>query len=420
MFKSLLYLCCAGIFILQPNLILAQSAEVPVVEPAEVGMSASKLAKVDTAMKELVAKKRLAGGVVAIARKGKIVHLKAYGKRDIEAELPMEKDTIFRIFSMTKSIVTAGALMLVEEGKVGLNDPVSKYIPNLKDVHVLAENGSRPAKNPITVADLMRHTSGYGYGWGPNQRFNSAFKQVDPLNTTVPLSEMAAKLDQIPLLFEPGRDWTYGISIDILGRVIEVASGQKLSQFLKNRFFDPLDMKDTGFHVSADRLNRFANNYRSDSRGNLTLVDKASSSRYQFVPPFEGGGGGLVSTARDYLRFLLMIQADGEFQGKRYLKPETVTLMKTNQVPKSVGWIKFGSEVRTGVGYSFGFSVRSEMSSWDPGGKVGEYGWGGMASTHYWCSPEDDLTVVTMEQIVPYSFMTEFKLKKLIYDAIED
>jgi len=238
------------------------------------------------------------------------------------------------------------------------------------------------------------------------------------LKTTVTLQEMASKLDGLPLLFEPGTDWTYGISTDVLGRVVEVASGQSLLEFLDERFFKPLDMKDTGFHVPADKVDRFANNYNSDGEGKLTVEDNAKTSRYLIEPPFEGGGGGLVSTARDYMRFLLMIQADGEYLGKRYLKPETVALMKNNQVPESVGWIKFGDEVRTGVGFSYGFSVRVEMSDWDSDGRVGEYGWGGAASTHYWTSPKDDLTVITLEQIMPYSFMTELKLKPLIYDAI--
>lgn len=383
-------------------------------------MSAEKLAKVDTAMDELVANRKIAGGVVMVARHGKIVHFKAYGKRNLEAELPMEKDTIFRVFSMTKSIVTAGALMLHEERKLNVDDPVSKYIPELKQVGVISKDGEKPATREMTIADLMRHTSGYGYGWEDNARFDKAFKEVAPLDTTKTLTEMASKLDGLPLLFEPGTDWAYGISIDVLGRVVEVASGQSLLEFLDSRFFKPLDMKDTGFYVPKEKVNRFANNYNSDGKGNLTVADKASESRYLIVPPFEGGGGGLVSTARDYMRFLLMIQADGEFQGKRYLKPETVALMKNNQVPQSAGWVKFGEEIRTGVGFSFGFSVRVEMSDWDPDGRVGEYGWGGMASTHYWTSEKDDLTVITLEQILPYSFMTEFKLKPLIYDAIEE
>jgi CubicO group peptidase (beta-lactamase class C family) len=272
----------------------------------------------------------------------------------------------------------------------------------------------------MTIADLMRHTSGYGYGNEANEVVDTAMKQHDPLNTKVPLSRLQTKLDRIPLLFEPGTDWVYGISTDVLGRVIEVASGKTLLGFLDERIFKPLDMKDTGFYVPAEKVHRFANNYNSDGKGNLTIADSAKESRYLQLPIFEGGGGGLVSTARDYMRFLLMIQNDGKFDGKRYLKAETVALMKNSQVPESAGWVTFGDEVREGVGFSFGFSVRVKMSDWDPDGRVGEYGWGGMASTHYWVSPKDDLVVITLEQILPYSFLTEFKVKGLIYDAIDD
>lgn len=422
--KTSLWAVCLTAVMLQDSLLgqiaLTKPVEIPTAAPAEVGMSAEKLQSVDAAMEELVAENRIAGGVVMIARRGKVVHFNAYGKRNIAADLPMEKDTIFRIFSMTKSIVTAAALMLHDEGKLNVQDSVADYIPELKQVRVISEDGTQFAAHEMTIADLMRHTSGYGYGWEGNARFDRAFNEIKPLDATVKLSTMASNLGQLPLLFEPGTDWTYGISIDVLGRVVEVASGKTLLEFLEERFFKPLDMKDTGFYVPPEKVARFANNYNSDGKGVLTVADEASTSRYRFVPPFEGGGGGLVSTARDYMRFLLMIQADGEFQGIRYLKPETVGLMKTNQVPESVGWIKFGDEVRTGVGFSFGFSVRVEMSDWDPGGRVGEYGWGGMASTHYWASPKDELTVITLEQILPYSFMTEFKLKKQIYEAIED
>ena len=403
-----------------PSLTLAQdSNELPFVSPAEVGMSAEKLAKVDAAMDELVNQKQIPGGIVMIARHGKLVHFKAYGQRDIEAGLPMEKDSIFRIFSMTKSIVTAAALMLHDEGKLNINDPVSKYIPELREVRVTKDDDSVPAAREMTIADLMRHTAGYGYGDSGNAANDRAFQTVNPLNTKVPLSRLQTRLDELPLMFEPGTDWEYGISIDVLGRVVEIASGQTLLSFLDQRFFKPLDMKDTGFYVSSDKVDRFANNYNSDGKGGLSIADDAKTSRYLQKPLFEGGGGGLVSTARDYMRFLLMIQGDGEFQGKRYLKPETVAMMKTNQVPESVGWVTFGDEVREGVGFSFGFSVRDRMSDWDPDGRIGEYGWGGMASTHYWVSPKDDLCVITLEQVLPYSFLTEFKVKGLIYDAIE-
>ncbi len=402
-----------------PSQVYGQSNELPTATPSEVGMSAEKLNHVDELMQESVAKKLIPGGIVMIARHGKVVHFKAYGKMDLEADKPMTKDAILRFYSMSKSITSAAVMMLHEEGKLNVADPVSKFIPELKEATVVDGDKTKPATNAVSIADLLLHTAGYSYGNSGIAAHDDAYRDLNMLDTAATLEAMQLKLGKLPLLFEPGTDWKYGISIDILGRVVEVASGEKFEEFLRKRIFVPLDMKDTGFYVPKEKLDRFAANYTSDGQGNLTVRDAPSSSRYLIKPALSGGGGGLVSTARDYMRFLLMIAGEGEFQGKRLLKPETVRLMTTNQLPKDVGWIKFGAEDRPGVGYGYGFNVRAEMSDWDPQGRVGEYGWGGAASTHYWASPKDDLTVITLEQIMPYSFLTEFKLKGAIYDAIE-
>lgn len=396
------------------------SEEIPSAKPSEVGMSAERLGLVEKAMEELVEEKKIPGGVVLIARRGKIVMNKAWGKMDIDSDRPMETDTIMRFFSFTKAIATAGALMLCDEGKLAVDDPVSKYLPELADLKIAQDDSTVAAKKTMTVAHLMTHTAGYGYNDSEHSVYNSAFKSQKMLDFSLPLEEMQKNLGGLPVLFEPGTDWRYGISIDVLGRVIEVASGMPLDQFLQKRFFTPLEMKDTGFFVEPGQEDRFASIYNSDGKGHLEARPVDKDGDYLNRPALISGGGGLVSTGRDYMRFLMMIANGGEFQGKRYLKPETVTLMTSNQLSKAVGWIKFGTEVRTGVGFGFGFCVREEMSDWDPQGHVGEYGWGGAASTHYWVSPaDDDLIVVTLEQVMPYSFMTEFKLKGLIYDAIE-
>ncbi|WP_236622275.1 serine hydrolase domain-containing protein [Novipirellula maiorica] len=405
------------------GLLHAQSPSVattplPSADAADVGMSPDALRKVDAAMQESIDQNRIPGGIVMIARHGKVVMHKAYGKMDLEADKPMKPDTIVRIYSMSKAITTAAALMLYEDGKLDVDDPVSKYLPELKSVMVAADGETHPAKQTMTIADLMRHTAGYTYGRSGNSLHDEAFKELDMLQRDDSLEAMQTKLAKLPLVFEPGTDWQYGISIDVLGRVIEVVSGETLGDFLHKRIFDPLEMKDTDFFVPADKVDRFAANYNTDGKGKLTLGDAASESPYLTSPEFESGGGGLVSTAEDYMRFLLMIAAGGEFNGTRLLSPETVALMTTNQVPESVGWIKFGKEARGGVGFGFGFSVRESMSDWDPDGRVGEYGWGGAASTHYWVSPKDNLVVITIEQIMPYQWLTEFKLKGLIYDAI--
>jgi CubicO group peptidase (beta-lactamase class C family) len=390
-----------------------------IVAPASVGMSAEKLGLVDAAMEKLVEEQRIAGGIVVIARRGDVVHFTSYGKMDLEADKPMRNDTIVRIYSMSKSITSAAAMMLCDEGKLHFNDPVSKYIPELKNAQVAVGDKLVPADREVTVADLMLHTAGYSYGGSKQPLHNEAYAKLDMLDTSVTLETFGKKLGELPLAFQPGTDWKYGISIDVLGRVLEVASGQSLDEFFKTRIFEPLGMVDTGFYVPADKVDRFAANYNSDGKGKLTLRDAPATSRYLTNPPFFGGGGGLVSTATDYTRFLMMIAGGGELDGERLLKTESVKLMTTNQLSKDVGWIKFGDEVRTGVGYGYGFNVRDEMSDWDPQGRAGEYGWGGAASTHYWISPKDDLIVVTLEQIMPYSFLTETKLKGIIFDAIE-
>ena len=231
---------------------------------------------------------------------------------------------------------------------------------------------------------------------------------------------MGERLADVPLAFQPGEDWIYGISIDVLGRVIEVASGQPLDKFLKQRIFKPLDMKDTGFFVPKKKHDRFAQIYDYDKEGNRSIGDNEGHRDFSKPRKFLSGGGGLVSTARDYLRFLMMIQQGGTLDGKRIVSEKSVQLMTNSQLPKEVPHIYFGDQQRVGVGFGFGFSVREKMSDWDPAGRVGEYGWGGLASTHYWVSPKDELIVITLEQSMPYSFTTEFAVKALIYDAIEE
>ena len=397
------------------------SQDLPVVQPEKVGLSSSKLEKVDKVVEGLVASNRLAGATVIILRHGKVAYFKAFGQMDRERKKPMQKDTIFRIYSMTKAIVTAGAMMLWEEKKFGLDDPLSMHLPEYKDPRVWTKDGMVPARQEVTPRDLMRHTAGmvYGhFGGTPVHRATEkaiGFKNGFPMET---LATSSKKFGAVPLLFHPGDDWVYGVSIDVLGRLIEVKSGLPLDRFLKERIFRPLDMKDTGFFVPTTKIDRFASNYTTDGKGQLTLRDDARKSPYLQNPVFLSGGGGLVSTTRDYARFLQMIAGGGQLQKTRLLKKKTVSLMVRNQVPPKAMPIAFGTSERPGVGFGLGFSVRTADSAWDPAARVGEYGWGGAASTHYWTSPKDKLVVVTMEQTMPYDFLLEFSLKGVIYDAI--
>lgn len=399
---------------------LAFGGEIPFAKPEEVGMSSARLGKVDDVVLDLVEQKRLAGAIIVVARRGHIVHFKPYGLADIGSKRPMTRDAIMRFYSMSKAITSTAVMILVDEGKVDTNAPVSTYLPELKSLKVDTNDGLVDPNREVTIADLLRHTAGMTYGSSPRPKADEAFKAVNPLDHKRPLSELCRRLPDVPLTYQPGTDWSYGISIDVLGRVVEAVSGQTLGEFLSARIFKPLDMRDTGFHVPAEKHDRYAQVYDSDGMGKLTPGDNAGRRDFTRPQAFQSGGGGLVSTARDYLRFLMMVQQGGALGNVRILSAETVAKMTANQLPNGVPNIYFGNQQRIGVGFGFGFSVRTKMSDWDPAGRVGEYGWGGLASTHYWVSPKDELIVITLEQTLPYSFMTEFALKGLIYDAIED
>ena len=395
---------------------LAYARELPTVKPAEAGMSAPGLAKVDQAMEELLGKKKFSGAVVAIARHGKVVHFKSYGMMDRERGKPMTEDAIFRIYSMTKAIVTTGALMLEERGAYSLDDPVEKFIPAFRDLKAMKNGKLVAIRRKMTIRDLMLHTSGLSYGFVGDGPVARKYKDLKPTSRDGSMKKMVEKLASIPLAFEPSRKWNYSVSTDVLGRLVEIWSGQKLEAFLEEKILKPLDMRDTSFMVPGDKVNRFTANY---APGTLKLLDDPRQSKYLKPAGFSSGGGGLVSTTRDYLRFLQMIANGGELHGRRFLTEKTVRLMTTNQLPRKLMPIGIG-DVRTGVGFGLGFSVCVKASeNWDPAGKAGEFGWGGAASTHYWIHPEDKLVVVTMEQAMPYSFSTEWAIKGLIYDAIE-
>lgn len=390
--------------------------EIPVVAPAKVGLSETNLMQVDEFMERAVADQKIAGGIVIVSREGKIGFFHTYGQRNIEAKEPMTADTIFRIYSMSKAITTAAALHLYDAGKLKLDAPVAKYIPSFANVEVATTNGLRAPSRLMTVKDLMLHTSGLTYGDGPDA-LNDMYKLQKPMESTN-LAEMVEKLSHVPLAFDPGTDWNYGVSIDVLGRIVEVVSGESLDLFLYKTIFQPLDMPDTAFSVPPEKLGRFAVNYRRSPEG-LKVIDAPADSKFAKPVTLFSGGGGLVSTARDYMRFLAMIENGGKLDGHRILRAKTVKLMTSNQLPPAAFPIHFGNEKRHGTGFGLGFNVRTEITSWDPAGHVGEYGWGGAASTHYWASPKDKLIVVTLEQIMPYQWDTEFGIKKIIYDAVK-
>jgi len=403
-----------SVAIIQCALANSDAAELPLVKPSAVGMSADKLKQVGKIVNKLIAKKRLAGAAVIVARNGQVCFFETYGKQDVERDQAMKKDTIFRIYSMSKAITTAAVMQLVEQGKISPLDPVGKYIPELKTMTVYHKDGIKPAKSDVTIAQLMTHTAGLVYR--ADGEYGRLIKQANAIDRKRSLQEMTEKMGKTPLMYEPGTDWSYGTSIDVLGRLVEVVAKQPFAEYLQEHIFTPLDMSDTAFYVPKEKLSRFAANYNYAGK----LIDDPAKSVYLKKPNLSSGGGGLVGTISDYMKFLLALRNGGDLNGKRILKTETVNLMTQNHVPKTVGWIKFGNTVRDGIGYGYGFSVCVEPSKFDPARKVGDYGWGGAASTHFWSSPEDDLIVITMEQTMPYSFLLETALKPVISAAIEE
>ncbi len=274
---------------------MLHAGEIPIVKPKEAGLADAKLAEVKAFMERQVADKKIAGGVVVISHDGKIGFFQAFGEQDLEAKKPMQTDSIFRIYSMSKAITTAAALNLYDAGKIGLDDPVSKFIPSFANLKVAAPEGLRSPTKPMTIRDLMRHTAGFTYGDGPKE-LKDAYGKLKPLESKN-LEEMTEKLSKIPLAYDPGAQWIYSVSIDVLGRVVEIASGENLDVYLKKTIFDPLDMTDTAFSVPPEKLSRFTANYSRSGDG-LKLIDDPAKSHYASNVTFFSGGGGLVGTAQ--------------------------------------------------------------------------------------------------------------------------
>ncbi|MEM9479602.1 MAG: serine hydrolase domain-containing protein [Verrucomicrobiota bacterium] len=347
-------------------------------------------------VESLLEEKKLAGAVTLVAKDGEIVHHEAHGYADLEGKKRMKKDTICRIHSMTKAVTTAAALMLFDEGKFVLDDPVADWIPSF---------GENEALKKITVESLMLHTSGLSYNLPPQAWGGTLEALIDD----------AAGME---LAFEANSGWVYGVSTDVLGRLVETWSGKSLGDFFEERLFAPLGMEDTGFSLPDDKWGRFAKVYNSRGEG---LVESEGRFQMSYKEPvvLSSGGAGLVSTASDYFQFLQMILDGGERDGKRYIKEETVKLMTTNQLPDGVENIAIGPQKRTGVGFGLGFNVVFEESdNWDEDGKVGEFGWGGAASCHYWAHPGEKIVVITLEQTFPYNWNLERALKGLIYEHL--
>jgi CubicO group peptidase (beta-lactamase class C family) len=399
----------------------AGAGELPTARPGDVGLDADKLRQARDAVQALIDKKEMAGAVVAVARHGKVVLFEALGESEVGSGKPMKPDALFRIYSMTKPITTVAAMILVDEGKVGLDDPVSKYLPEFKGLRVHTGPGDEavPATREVTVRDLMRHTAGLTYGVFGDTAVDQLYKKAGVFAPGDALPDMMTKLGRLPLLYQPGTRWHYSVATDVLGRVVEVASGQPLDEFFAERVFKPLDMKDSGFFVPEAKLARFTASHGFDKEKRLMATETADGSRYRSRPKLLSGGGG-VSTARDYLRFCQMLLNGGELDGVRLLKKETVAEMTRNQLPEEAMKAKNGGRAEVGDGFGLGFGVRVGKDDAAAGRAVGEYYWGGAASTHFWVSPRQALVVVALEQFMPNRPLLQQAIKPLIYQAAKE
>ena len=403
------------------------------IKPESVGVSSNRLAHVDTFFKQnYVDKQKIPGCQTLVARKGEIIHNSPLGLMDIERNKPMQADTLFRIYSMSKPITSVALMTLYEKGMFQLADPVHKFIPQWRNLRVFASGLypnflSTPVKRPMTIRDLMTHQSGLTYGFMTRSNVDRAYRKLDIAGRhSDTLKGTVEKLAAIPLEFSPGDYWNYSVSTDMLGYLVEVMSGMPFDQYLKNHIFDPLKMADTGFDVMDHQKERFSACYQRGPDKKLYIQDDPENSPYLKPATFFSGGGGLVSTAHDYFRFCQMLVNGGELDGARILGRKTIDLMTLNHLPggKDIQQMSFGSFSETpieGSGFGLGFSVILDRTNSQQMGDEGEYSWGGAASTIFWINPKEQLIVIFMTQLMGSStFDFRGQLKNIVYSAIVD
>ena len=409
------------------------------VEAAEVGFDSERLDRIGRHFTRYVDEHKLAGWLITIARHGKLAYVSSYGQRDIEAGLPVEPDTLWRIYSMTKPVTSVAAMMLYEEGGFELTDPVYRYIPSFRDVRVFAGGSDLsyktvPATEPIRIWHLLSHTSGLTYGFMRNHPVDAIYRARGFEWGSPRGADLAAVCDEfaaMPLLFEPGSEWSYSVATDVLGRVVEVVSGQRLDEFFASRIFGPLGMTDSAFFAGPDKQSRLAALYtRSPEDGTATRMDAMGKAALK-EPAYLSGGGGLVSTAGDYNRFTQMLlrrpdSPAGELDGVRLLSPRTVAYMTSNHLPGGADLETFGrplyaETVYTGVGFGLGFAVVIDPLGTKSLGSAGEFNWGGAASTTFWVDPAEQLTATFFTQLMPSSaYPIRPQLRQMVYQALVD
>lgn len=406
---ALVTLVVAGPALAEVTLPLAQS-------PEDVGLSSSQLARIEAVTQKHIEAGLVPGAVVLVVRKDKVAWHKTLGMRDRNANDPMRPDAIFRIYSMTKPIVSVAVMMLVEEGRLQISDPVSQYLPEMAHMKVGIEStdeSGKPAlelaaaEREMTVQDLLRHTSGLIYGGRGKSLVNAAYIEAKIGDRDVSSQDFVSRVAKLPLRFSPGTRWEYGVSTDVLGRIVEVVSGKSLGEFLAERIFHPLGMVDTAFSVTSDKLARAAQPWQRPGAPPMTpRFDVAQK------PRFESGGGGLTSTMEDYLRFTLMLANGGTFENKRLIGRKTLEFMTADHVLRRPGR-------PPGLGFGLGFEVRTQAGDAGLPGSVGEYGWAGNAGTLFWIDPKEQLIAIYMVQVSdPDRIMLRNQFRTMVQSAI--
>ncbi len=427
--------------------------DLPRATPERVGLSSERLGRLTAYMNRAVDDGVMVGGLGIVARHGKVVYGETYGLADREAGRPMTMDTIFRIYSMSKPITSVALMMLYEEGRFFLDDPVAWYVPELANLVVAASTAdggetlavsdgttsrtagegdaarvglTRPAVRQPTIRDLLTHTAGFTYGFFGQTEVDGLYREARLLTSDITLAEFVSRLGRIPLQYDPGTRWHYSVGVDVQGRLVEVLSGMRFSEFLRERVFRPLGMTDTGFVVPDEKWPRVAQLYSpqgtpegedlfaaGDTGGGLVVAEGSLSAGFRQGARFESGGGGLVSTAEDYMRFAQMLLNGGELDGVRLLSPKTVALMTANHL----GDIAMGPG-RRGVGFGLGFAVVLEPGEAGELGSAGEFNWGGAAGTRFWVDPVEGIVGVFMVQSIPHRTRLGGMFKHLTYQAV--
>jgi CubicO group peptidase (beta-lactamase class C family) len=386
------------------------------------GLSSERLTRINDRMQEYIDQQKLVGISTLVARNGQVVHFAAQGQQDREMNIPLSRDTIFRIYSMTKPVTAVAALTLWEQGKFHMNDPIDMYLPQLKDLQVYVSGEgdnmvTEKQKQPIRIIDLFMHTAGLSYGFSQSP-VDKLYQQMFATANFKTADEMLDAIAKLPLNHQPGEKWHYGVNTDIIGFLVEKLSGKKLGEYMQEVIFEPLKMNDTGFYVTADKRDRLKQIYTVGDKGQTVVRPVGALGDYQSDPQVHNGGGGLVSTMDDYLTFAQMLLNGGEVNGTRILGRKTVEYMRTNHMPKHLVPFEPGA---AGEGYGLAVSVTVDEGQLKFMGSEGNFGWGGMASTYVRIDPKENMIILGMSQFVPIGFHRYHDdLRNLVYQALVD